>query len=398
MRTWIARSRWLSARAPGGLVDYLATIIVAIGAYPCAAAPAILITNLPPYGSTVNLSGIILGADPRVCRVAVFTYSGAAGWNTMPSCGAPLTVIQPDGSWRTDIATGGTDMNTTRVAALLVSANFSYPCLQGESRLSTNLLSQALARAIIRLPSPGQRWIKFSGYDWWVKSSPTPVGPGPNYWSDSTNNVWVDAVGRLHLRITNRSNQWQCAEVYSAKSFGHGCYRFRVGSRVDNFKEQVVLGLFTYSSDPVYNNREIDVEFARWGNPADSSNAQFVVQPGSATGHRMRFTVPAGQTDSTHLFTWETNRVVFRSLRGAYSPSPDPTNIIADWTFVFRGVPLAGDEIVPMNLWLSQGDPPTDTNEVEVIIQSFEFVPLDTPQPVSSPTNDSPRMDRSTSR
>ena len=91
MRTWIARSRWLSARVPGGLADY-------------------------------------------------------------------LTIIQPDGSWRTDITTGGTDTNATRVAALLVSADFSYPCVQGECRLSTNLLLQALARAIMRLPSPGQRW------------------------------------------------------------------------------------------------------------------------------------------------------------------------------------------------------------------------------------------------
>ena len=44
---------------------------------------------------------------------------------------------------------------------------------------------------------------------------------------------------------------------------------------------------------------------------------------------------------------------------------PALDNIIADRTFAFRGVPLAGDEIVPMNLWLSQGAPPMDTNEVE---------------------------------
>ena len=41
----------------------------------------------------------------------------------------------------------------------------------------------------------------------------TPVGPGPNYFSDSTTNVWTDTNGWLHLRITHRANAWQCASI-----------------------------------------------------------------------------------------------------------------------------------------------------------------------------------------
>ncbi len=239
--------------------------------------------------------------------------------------------------------------------------------------MSTNLLSQALARAIVTRPNHGQRSLRFSGYDWLVRSK--TGGPGPNYFSDSTNNVWLDAAGRLHLSITHRSNEWQCAEIQSTRSFGHGSYRFRLDSPVDTLNDRVVLGLFTYSTDPVYNDREIDVEFGRWANPGDPSNAQFVVQP-PTSGHMVRFTVPVGQTNSTHLFSWETNRVAFQSLRGAYPPSPDPGNVLADWTFALGGVPQAGDEIAAINLWLYQGIPPTDANEVEVVLRSFEFVPL----------------------
>ena len=128
-------------------------------------------------------------------------------------------------------------------------------------------------------PYPGPRWLSFSGYDWWVKTSAGQVGPGPNYFSDSTNNVWLDGQGQLHLRITNRSNQWQCAELVSARTFGYGSYRFQLASPADNLNPNAVLGLFTWSDDPAYADREIDIECSRWGNAADPNNAQFVVQP-----------------------------------------------------------------------------------------------------------------------
>src|SRR5206468_686881 len=102
--------------------------------------------------------------------------------------------------------------------------------------------------------------ISFSGYKWEVKTSAAnPVGPGPNYFSSATNNVWVDGQGRLHLRITrqtvNGTNQWSCAEVVSQRSLGHGTYRFSLDSRVDNLDPKVVLGLFTWSDDPAYSHR-----------------------------------------------------------------------------------------------------------------------------------------------
>lgn len=213
----------------------------------------------------------------------------------------------------------------------------------------------------------GHRIVRFSSYDWLVESK--IGGPGPNHFSDSTNNVWLDDRDRLHLRITHRSNQWQCAEIRALRSFGYGSYHFRLASRVDNLNEQAVLGLFTYSGDPAWNNREIDIELGRWANRHDPNNAQFVVQP-PASGHKLRFAVPVGQTTSTHSFTWEPDGIAFKSI-GAFSKTPGPA--FADWRFALEGIPRAGDETVHLNLWLYRGVPPSDGNEVEVIIQSFEF-------------------------
>ena len=213
-----------------------------------------------------------------------------------------------------------------------------------------------------------------------VKTSSGTVGPGPNYFSDSTNNVWLDAQGQLHLRITNRSNQWQCAEIVSARTFGYGSYRFEIASRVDNLNPNVVLGLFTWSDDPAYTHREIDIECSRWGNATDPNNAQDVVQPYAAPGHLVRFAIPAGVTNSTHSFTWQTNQVNFQSQRGSFSPNPNPTNVISTWSYALD-VPQTGDENIRMNLWLFNRMAPTDNQEVEAVIKSFNFVPLPTPQP-----------------
>jgi hypothetical protein len=81
--------------------------------------------------------------------------------------------------------------------------------------------------------------------------------------------VFVDNEGHLHLRIDHRDDRWSCAEVISTRSFGYGTYRFDLDSHIDCLDPQVVLGLFTWNDDPSYNHREIDIEVARWGDPAE---------------------------------------------------------------------------------------------------------------------------------
>ena len=90
--------------------------------------------------------------------------------------------------------------------------------------------------------------------------------------------------------------------------------------------------------------------------------------------------MPPGLADSTHLFVWETNRISWQSQTGAYSAAA--TNLIAAYVFTnAANVPQSGDEAVHLNLWLINGytNSPTDNNEVEVIVKSFNFVPPGTP-------------------
>jgi hypothetical protein len=56
--------------------------------------------------------------------------------------------------------------------------------------------------------------------------------------------------------------------------------------------------------------------------------------------------------------------------------APDP-NSVAQWTYTGT-VPLSCDENVRLNLWLINGNPPVNGLEAEIIIDKFEFLPLDT--------------------
>lgn len=216
------------------------------------------------------------------------------------------------------------------------------------------------------------RTLRFSGYDWTVKSNEGRVGPGPNYFSDSSDNVAVDAEGRLHLRVTQRDGRWLCAEIISTQSFGYGTYRFYLDGAVDDLDPQVILGMFTWNDDPAYNHREIDIEVSRWGRP-DNENGQFVIQPYQRSGNVTRFRIPDGVRSSTHSFAWGPNRVLCRSLKGHDPDASDPGLLIHHHAFA-EGVPRAGGENARINLWLLAGRPPADGKEAEIVISKFEFV------------------------
>jgi hypothetical protein len=221
----------------------------------------------------------------------------------------------------------------------------------------------------------GSRTILFSGYEWNVRKSDEPETPDYNYFSDSSDNAWVDSTDRLHLRITQRDSQWYCAEVVIRPALGHGMYIFQVGSRIGELDENVVLGLFHYdygSGDPFH--REMDIEFSRWGYEY-GPNAQFVVQPWEVEGNLYRWNLPGETEFSTHCYNWTTDSIRFVSAKG-YQVSPPFDSIIDQWTYRERDrIPQPGSERVRLNFWLSLARAPSDSVEPEVIINSFKHIP-----------------------
>jgi hypothetical protein len=84
--------------------------------------------------------------------------------------------------------------------------------------LPSNVLAQVKAQVIFTRDHPNLRQIVLAGYEWLMKSS-MRVGPGPNLFSETTNSICLDALDRLHLRITNRNSRWQCAKILTRRTF-----------------------------------------------------------------------------------------------------------------------------------------------------------------------------------
>lgn len=224
-------------------------------------------------------------------------------------------------------------------------------------------IALALPVAAARPAPPGPSTIAFSGYTWTVKSYNRKIGPGPNFFSAA--NVSVDTAGRLHLRIAKSGSKWTTAEVIANASLGYGTYSWVIGSAPD-LDPNAVLGLFTWNDDPSYAHREIDIEFAKWGNAADPTSGQYVVQPYDAPNHLVRWTQAPGMIGTRHSFTWAPGRVDFVSLTAGGTE-------IARWSYTGADVPVPGGENPRINLWLFRGAAPQDGQPAEVVIDSFTF-------------------------
>jgi hypothetical protein len=217
--------------------------------------------------------------------------------------------------------------------------------------------------------------ITFGGYQWQVKSG-TNLGPGPNTWNAS--NVWLDSQGALHLKISHANGVWSCAEVDMTQSLGFGTYQFQVTGRIDQLDKSVVLGLFNYPTPDVGpdGTNEIDIEFAHWGNAA-WPNGNYTVWPAKAgvkqTSSTFNFKLNGNAT--THRFTWKSQSILFQSLNGHRD---DNKQQFAHWLFkptdYTSQIPQKPIPVM-LNLWLFQGQPPSDGNEVELVVSSFKFTP-----------------------
>jgi hypothetical protein len=154
------------------------------------------------------------------------------------------------------------------------------------------LIASALAVLTMAGAPSEAKTIRFSGYDWTVKSG-DKIAPGPNNWDE--NNVSVDERGDLHLRLTQRDGKWYSSQVSLNDRLGFGRYQFWVIGRVDEFDANVVLGLFNYPPPDVGPGRtnEIDIEFAKWGHTTApiGNYTRLAYEKGSDKGSESRFRV-----------------------------------------------------------------------------------------------------------
>lgn len=224
------------------------------------------------------------------------------------------------------------------------------------------------------------RPIQFAGLDWRAKVSNVPVGPGPNLFSDDPGTVWTDDQARLHLTVAqDATGQWQSSEVVLQPSLGYGTYCFDVEGMPRPLDPNVVLGMFTWTDDPVQDHRELDIELSEWGQ-AGGPTGRYSVQPYAVPGHTYSFNEDLTQP-VRQCMQWRPGRVSFATWQGTSTPPAD--SMVASRVFD-DGVPQPRDEQVRINLWLLDGLAPSDGQAAEVVLAGFQFTcdPID---PVALP-------------
>ncbi len=212
--------------------------------------------------------------------------------------------------------------------------------------------------------------LSFAGYPWTVKSSTSPVGPGPNIFDAAGPSV--DSSGDLHLQIVKTAAGWESSEVVLNPTLGYGTYRWTVDGPATTLDPNVVLSLFTYdNSNTSPSNRELDFEASRFADAGEATNAQYVVQPYNTPGNLQRITL-SNSNVTTVTMTWLPGSVTF----SADSSSP--------WTNSSSSVPTSSTEQVHMSLWLFNGVAPSNGQSVSVTVTDFAFTASPVPAPTAS--------------
>jgi hypothetical protein len=348
---------------PTGLVAIFGLTCVLFGSCRSiqpAAVPSIEFTRLPRAGEgnaeILNvIEGRVKGALPGQ-RIVLFARSGV--WWVQPFGDRPFTALQPNSTWK------GTTHPGLSYAALLVDPEYRPPLTVNALPLVGGLVRAIGVADGPMLEQQARKTLHFSGYEWDVRQDQATVAGTRTYFGPA--NAWVDGNGFLHLRILKKEGQWTSAELDLPRSLGYGSYRFVV-SDVSRLEPAAVLNISTWdSSGP---NREIDIEIGRWGE-LTGKNAQYVIQPYYIPANVVRFLVPPGAI--SYSFDWEPGRVSFRTVRG--TATRGSADVVAAHVFT-SGVPSAGSEAVHMSLYVFESKRNPLGNEVEVIIEKFEYLP-----------------------
>jgi hypothetical protein len=324
----------------------------------------ILFTQVPQWDlGDLNQSDVIEGKVSGAKQGQhILLYSKTGGlWWLQPRLNSPITPILPDGVWRNEVHLA------TDYAALLVDSSYHPSAVLAElPRPGRGIDLVAASRGQEQSSS---FFVNFSGYRWRVRKVPSDRGGAVNPYDPG--NVYVDKAGALHLQIINRNHQWTCSEVNLTRSLGYGIYSFTVEDTY-HLEPAVMFGMFTWDfSADVENHREFDINMSRWGDGANQ-NAEFVVQPASASINLSRFEAPPGRL--RHTMIWEAGRVTMMTSRVLEGGR---TALVSKRVFTSQ-VPTAGSESIRMTFFV-YSDPNRKLsaihNPAEVVVDRFEFLP-----------------------
>lgn len=334
----------------------------------CTRSSSIIFLEVPPASAGgIGTSGLIRGqvlGRHRGRHIVLYAFADSRWW-VQPFESAAHTEISDDGSWKAQIHLG------TEYAAVL-SKEDSLPSQFLDALPTVGKTIEAIAvvkGSGIEVPPPEDPsrgiTLRFKGLQWEVRTIPGDQGSKTNEYS--SNNVYVDDSGALHLRLSRNSHGWVCSEVHSIRSFGYGTYTLDI-SDAAQLEPAVMFSAFTYFEQPVDgDHRELAIRLTRRG-VASNTNAEFSIQPSFVPANFYHFDVPPGPLQLE--MNWRPDEAEFSVSRGQMHVRQP----LISWPFK-TGMPIPDDTHVYINLCNYGYAPSPPTHDAEVVVKGFEFYP-----------------------
>lgn len=252
--------------------------------------------------------------------------------------------------------------------------------------------------------------INFASYSWYLKRSGTnPVAPGKNHFGNSQNlgdgnnagkNVWLAADG-VHMTIQKIGNKWYCTEIQNNELLGYGKYYSVITGNFVKNDRNIVIGIFTYAIPETSLNKgfeEIDIEFARWGDPQQKLLSMSVHPVADDPKSYKEFDVKStGNASYTTVTNWMPGKVIIQVYYGKVDISQTNGAVKPFAEMIYDGInmPIFENGHFIFNYWLMSGLPPSDGKNAEMVVNDFKFEPFSEtdPDPPVDPCDGCPTND-----
>jgi hypothetical protein len=323
--------------------------------------PSIKFIKIPPAAEggrerVDTIAGRVRNARPGQ-QIVIYAHSGP--WWVQPWPDRPFVSIRADSTWSTETHLG------FEYAALLVDPDYHpLPTMDIAPSQGGSVVLVKIVKGTGTPTFAPTKLLKFSGYDWDVRTIASDRGGVNNLYDPS--NAWTDATGALHLQIKRKSDRWTCAEMVLNRSLGYGTYAITVRD-TSHLEPAAVFSMITWADEGDQNYREMDVEISRWGDAANKNNAQYGIQPFYVPGNVSPFNAPPGAL--THSMRWESGRASFKTVRGRSANGA----VVSEHEFT-SGIPSPGQARIHLIFYVVGSEKSPLQKASEVVIEKFEYV------------------------
>lgn len=362
----------LTITGTSGSLTHSATVSLAIA----AAGTANFTIGLSPTTATVS------AGNSATYTATITPTGGFTGTVRLSISGLPAAsngTLTPS-----SVSTSGTPTLVITTASGLAAGAYNFT-VTGVSGSLTHSVSGSLT---VNANPAGV--ISWSGHAW----NMTNGGMAGNIPANPSN-IFVDANGYLHLRITSSTNSkgvvsWSGSEMTTQDLMGFGTFQWQIqGNNIYNMDPTIVLGPDLYgpaANIGVDGANELDMEFSKWGTADNSINGDFTFYP--ATGYQScnsqgcqdswyypYFQTPAPASGFTTVrVDWSSTQVIGTLMDGLV-PIGTTSNVLQTTTFSGTTAQIPQVAIPSaVNLWnYAVSGNPMPTQNWEVIIRGFQF-------------------------